>query len=201
MSHAQLCDEAVTMVLAASETQATTMSWLFYELARRPEIGRRLRAELAGVLDGRTPSFADIPRLPYLRDVLNEALRLHHPIWNMMRRTVRAVDLPGLSLPANAEILISPVTLHRDARLYPRPHEFDPDRWADRKPDRTAFIPFSAGSHNCVGDHYALTEMSLTLAAVLPDWRLDLAPGARPREVLSGTLRPDRMPMIPHRTG
>ncbi|MCX4633476.1 cytochrome P450 [Streptomyces sp. NBC_01443] len=181
LSDSQVRDQAVSILLAASETVATTMSWLFHELARHPEIRERFYAEVDEVLGGSPCGYADFPKLVYVEQVLRETLRLHTPNWILTRSATVAVDFDGVLLPEGAEVLYSLSALHRDPALYPDPQVFDPDRWGpDREiPSRTAYIPFGSGAHKCIGDSFAWAEMMIGACTIASRWRLDHTPGTR----------------------
>lgn len=197
----QIRDEVLTVLLGGSETSATSMSWIFYELSQHPEVESRLHAEIDEALQGRPITLADIPRLPYLDQVLNETVRRHSPTWLFMRATTEDVKLGGVTIPSGAEVIMSMTALHRDPRLFPDPLVFDPERWADPEmagvlSPKCAFIPFGAGVHKCIGDHFAWTEMAIVAATVGQHWQLRLPPGVRVKESALTTLRPDHLPVI-----
>src|SRR5205085_8253338 len=89
MSDAQLRDEVMTLFLAGHETTALALSWSWYLLARNPETEERLHAELDEVLEGRAPTFEDLPRLLYCEWVIKESLRLYPPAYAVGREAVR----------------------------------------------------------------------------------------------------------------
>lgn len=177
-----LRDQVMTLFVGGGETSATTLTWLFHLLATHPSVERRLYGELDSVLDGRIAGPADMPQLPFTRNVLWETMRLYPPAWIMTRVTLTDVDLAGHRLPADAEVLFSSYQLHHDPETFPEPHAFDPDRW-DRmdRADRHSYIPFHTGSRKCIGDNFALAEATIILSAVAAAWRLRPAPDHRPR--------------------
>ncbi|GLZ30059.1 cytochrome P450 [Lentzea sp. NBRC 105346] len=160
--------QVMNILMAGTETTATTLSWAFYELARNP----------------------DVPMEP--DRVLNETLRLHTPIWLLTRRVAEPIRLGDTELDAGAEVLVSLPTLHRDPELFPDPMRFDPSRSFDQ-----AFLPFGAGRHKCIGDRFAWAEMTEVLTSVTARWRMEIAPGREIREVARAFLRPNALPMIP----
>ncbi len=195
LSPVQLRDEIVTILAGGSETVPTTLSWLYHELGRNPEMQVRLQGELDTVLDGRPVGFDDLPRLRYTRRLIDETLRLHSVAWMMSRRARVDVDLDGYRIPAGAELLYSPTTLHRDPVLYPEPLRFDPDRWLS-PPPREHFVPFGAGPRKCIGDHFSYIQLSVIVATVSARWTVAPVPGVEVRERVAGALRPDRLPML-----
>ncbi|MEW2527393.1 cytochrome P450 [Streptomyces sp. NPDC047071] len=199
MSGHQICSEVLTLAVAGTETTASVLSWVLYELARNPEVDERLRTELGEVLGDRPVTFEDLPELTYLHDVITEALRLHHTGWLVTRRTLGTVRLGGWEIPAGTELAYCQHALHRDAALFPDPLRFDPDRWratAWREGlPHGAFLPFGAGKHKCIGDHFAMTEMATALATLTRMWRLRLVPGHHVRPEARATVRPSTLMM------
>ena len=88
--------------------------------------------------------------------------------------------------------------LQRDARTYPDPDRFDPDRWLPERRaqlPRESYLAFGAGARKCIGDVFSQTSMAITLATVLARWRLRPDPGHTPAEVFAAMPHPDHMPM------
>jgi cytochrome P450 len=197
MTGQQAYDEVVTLLSAGIETSALALAWLFHEIARHPEVERRVHEEIDQVLSGRPVTADDVPKLTYLQQVVNETLRMY-PIWILMRRTLRPVRLGGVALPAGTEVTVSPHALHHDPRTFPDPHRFDPDRWApDRVRDvpRGAFIPFGAGNRMCVGHAFAHAEMAVTVATIASRWRLVPVPERPLKVAVTSTAYPARLSM------
>jgi len=200
LSDDQVRDEAVTMLLAGTETTSTLLSWVFHVLGQRPDIEAALHAEVGEVLGAGTMTFEQIGRLAYTRRVVTEALRLYPPGWLISRRTNEPVTLGGLELPAGASIMFSTYSLHRDPAIHADPDTFDPDRWLPERAKqvpRPAFIPFGAGNRQCIGEGFAWTEAIIVLATVAGRWRMRPVPGVNVRMLPVLTLRPSELPMIP----
>ncbi|MER7850613.1 cytochrome P450 [Kitasatospora sp. NPDC096077] len=193
MSEEELRDEIITIFTAGVETAATTLAWACHILTTRPELTNQLRAEADDVLGDRPIAYSDLERLRLTGAFINEILRAFHPTWLLMRRTTGPVVLDGVAIPAQAEILYSPTTLHRDPLLYPDPDRFDPDRWLDGRTDtlpRCAYIPFSAGNRQCIGDSFAIAELHIVLTTLLRRWLIEPVPGRRARETAHAVLYP-----------
>ncbi|MEV0321802.1 cytochrome P450 [Streptomyces sp. NPDC050658] len=199
MTGHQICSEVLTLAVAGTETTASVLSWILYELARNPEVERRLQAELDEVLGGRPVTFDDIPKLRYLRNVITEATRLHHTGWLVTRRTLDTIKLGEYEIPPGTELAYCQHALHRDPEYFPDPLRFDPDRWLDEKQQAAlqegAFLPFGAGKHKCIGDHFAMTEMATAIATMAGSWRLEPVPGQNVRPVARATVRPSALMM------
>lgn len=199
MSDEQLRDEAMTLVLAGHETTAMALSWSWLLLGRNPAAARWWRAELDEVLDGRDPSYADLPNLPRTRAVMAESMRLYPPAWIIGRRALADITVGEWTIPQGASILASPFALHRSPRWWDSALSFRPERWiaADGEFDesapgqpRGAWFPFGWGNRKCIGDQFAWTEGSLVLAALGRRWEIDPAPGTRMDMRPAVTLRP-----------
>jgi len=201
MSDKQVRDEAMTIFIAGHETTANALSWTFYLLGRHPAARTRLEGELAATLAGRTPTLADLPRLPYTLQVFKEAMRLYPPAYLTTRRALRDIMIGDVPVKKNEVVMLNIAGLHRRKAHFPEPHRFDPDRFApeaEKKLPRLAFMPFGAGPRVCIGNHFALMEGHLVLATLAQRLRFDPQPGSRrvdPEPLV--TLRPGGgMPML-----
>lgn len=175
MTGEELYDEIITIMIGGVATTAETLVWIFHVLSSHPDVEKRVQAEVDEVLNGRTVTHADLPRLGYLKRVIAEALRRYPPAWMVSRRTTRDVVVAGERIAAGSDVFFSPHVLHHDARSFPRPYEFDPDRWLPERAGespRHAYIPFSTGFRKCIGDAFGQTEVMTVLAAVAARWRL-----------------------------
>ena len=199
MSDRQLRDETITLFLAGHETTAIALSWTLFLLARHPDAEARLRGEIAQ-LGGRLPGAADLPRLPYTEAVVKEGLRLYPPAYVIGREAVADCDLGGWRCEAGTTIYFAPWVLHRDARHFPDPERFRPERWiepggATSKLPKYAYIPFGGGPRICIGERFAMMEGVLVLATLLSRVRLEMA-GPDPTPFPSITLRPEGGPLM-----
>ncbi|HEX3765902.1 MAG TPA: cytochrome P450 [Kofleriaceae bacterium] len=195
-------DEVMTLLLAGHETTANMLSWTWYELGRHPAALARLEAEVAGVLGGRPVTTADLPALPWTAAVIDEATRLHPPVYMTGREAVREVELAGHRLPARSIVDLNLRGIHRRADYYPDPLAFRPERMlpeAKKARPRHHFLPFGAGPRVCIGAHFALMEAQLALATMAQQARFHLLAHRVAAEPLI-TLRPrGGMPAIVER--
>ncbi len=115
------------------------------------------------------PTADDLHALPYMRQVIAEALRVYPPLYVLARWTEQLVDLGTVRLPTHAMVVVSPYTLHRRADYFPDPERFDPERFTPKtmaaRP-RCAYVPFGAGPRQCIGNHFAMMELQLILATL-----------------------------------
>ncbi len=194
MDDRQLRDEILTMFMAGQETTSTGISWTWYVLSRFPEVERQVHDELSSVLDGRAPVADDLPRLVYLRQVLEESMRVYPPVWFMMRTAAEDDTIGGYHVPFGSDVIISPYIVHHHAGFWPDPERFDPERFAaDTTPARPrfAYMPFGGGPRLCIGNHFAITQSLLVIATCAQKYRLRLAADQQiePRAIF--TLVPD----------
>jgi len=195
LSDEEVRDQCMTIFQAGHETTATALTWWGWAMASHPESARRARDEVDRVLGSRTPGLGDLPALAYLGNTLKETLRLYPPVAALMsRRAMQDVRIGAWLVPKGALVRITPWIVHHDARWYPDPERFDPDRFdapeAAAAP-RGAFLPFGTGPRVCIGNNFALAEMTLIAAMLLQRFELALPSGAEaPRPELNVTLRP-----------
>jgi cytochrome P450 len=193
-------DEMLTFLFTGHETTAMTISWTWHALAENPAVEERLHAELAGVLQGRIPTRADLPHLPFLRRVVSEVLRLYPPVWVLMRQTTQSETFRGVTIPAGANLSILPYVTHRHSDFWQRPETFDPQRFTPEKEAARApgaYIPFGSGPRQCMGKHTALLETQLVIGGLAQHWKLRFAPGAQIKPVPGITLWPSQnLPMF-----
>lgn len=182
VGHRRMRDELVTLLLAGHETTASTVGWTMYLLSRHPAVADRLHAEVSEVFADRRPVYEDLRALRYTNMVLQEAMRLYPPVWILPRRALADDTVGGYHVPAGAEVLICPYTLHRHPRYWADPERFDPDRFApDRTVDRPryAYLPFGAGPRFCVGNHLGMLESTFIIATLLRELRFRKHPPSR----------------------
>lgn len=174
MSDALVRDEALTIFLAGHETTANALTYTWHLLAQNPDAEAKLHAEIDAVLAGRDATLEDVGNLPYTAMVFAEAMRLFPPAWALGRRAIRECEILGYSIPKDAIVLVSQWTLHRDARFWPNPLQFDPERFSeDAKAARPkfAYFPFGSGPRTCIGESFAAMEGALLIATLAQKWR------------------------------
>lgn len=189
----QLHDEVLNVLVGGYETTTNTISWIWYLLAQNPAIEQRVHQELDAVLAGRIPTVDDLPQLTYTRMVIDEALRIYPPAWQIMRRSCKEDIIDGYHIPANTTFFWTQYTVHRHPDFWENPEQFNPERFLPAKVagrSRYAYIPFSYGPRICIGNNFALTEIHLVLATIAQRYRLRLLPGPPVKTVALITLRP-----------
>jgi cytochrome P450 len=186
----EMVDQVAIFFLAGHETSASALAWALWLLAAFPEAQERVAAEAAGL--GENPSFSDLSRLSFTRDVFRETLRLYPPVPMLVREAARAETFRGRPVPRGSQIVISPWHLHRHERHWADPDAFDPGRWSRpeaRAAARDAYLPFSAGPRVCTGAGFAMAEGVLLLARLTGAFRFRTVPGRSPVPVAHLTVR------------
>ncbi|XP_078299373.1 cytochrome P450 4F3 isoform X4 [Panthera onca] len=171
--------EADTFMFGGHDTTASGLSWVLYNLAKHPEYQERCRQEVQELLRDREPKeieWDDLAQLPFLTMCIKESLRLHPPVTVVSRCCTQDVVLPdGRVIPKGVICLVSIFGTHHNPSVWPdpevyNPFRFDPENIKERS--SLAFIPFSAGPRNCIGQTFALTEIKVVLALTLLRFRV-----------------------------
>ena len=190
----ELEDETLTLG-STSVTSLQVYSWLWYLLAAHPWAEARLHAELEEVLGDNPPTPADLPRLTYLRKLVDEAMRLYPPLPVMVRRAADDDKVCGHAIPRKSVVAVMPWVIHRHRKLWDDPDRFDPERFAPEPVaarSRYAYLPFSLGPHICIGAALAMTEILATMAVLAQRVRFRLVPGEAVEPVAWTSLRPGK---------
>ncbi|MGB5936281.1 MAG: cytochrome P450 [Ornithinimicrobium sp.] len=193
LSDSDVRDELMTIFMAGHETTGTGIAWTLAELARHPDVQQRLSRELEDVLSGAEPGLEDLARLDYLRQVVDETLRLHPPIWVFPRDAVTEDQVGGYRVPAGESVFLTPYVTHRHPELWSAPERFDPERFAPgrlQKLPRFAYFPFGGGQRKCLGAAMALQQTYLTVAMVIQRFHLAVNPAFEQNLATLVSLRP-----------
>jgi len=172
----------IFLLLAAHDTTTSALTMASYYLAQHQDWQDRLREELQG-LGKDYLDYDDLPRLEECERSFHEVMRLHPPVPQLMRRTVRETELDGYAIPAHTLVQVSPLYVHRMEEWWTRPHDFDPDRFAsgreEHKQHSFLWAPFGGGAHKCIGMHFADMLYKSIMAQLLTRYRLHLPQGYR----------------------
>jgi len=188
----EMVDQVAIFFLAGHETSASALAWALYLLALYPEWQARVAAEAAEVLDRSPVEFAALKRLAVTRDVFRETLRLYPPVPMMVREAARDERFRDRTVAKGAQIVLSPWHLQRHERLWDRPDDFNPARFATDNGKaclRDAYIPFSAGPRVCTGAGFAMAEGPLLLALLVRAFRFEPVPERPAMPVAHLTVR------------
>jgi cytochrome P450 len=193
LSDVDVRNEVVTLFLAGHETTALLLTWGFTLLGRHPEIVQRLREEVASVVGDRAPSMDDCQRLTYMRQTIDEILRLRSPTWTVARDAQKADEISGFRVRPGDIVMPMNYLTHRHPEFWPDPERFDPLRFtpeAARLRPRAAYYPFSTGPRMCIGNTFSIVEAQVILTLLLQRTEFSLATDAETKMVAGVTMRP-----------
>ncbi|EAP82008.1 hypothetical protein NAS141_09721 [Sulfitobacter sp. NAS-14.1] len=192
MNTAELRDNLLTFIVAGHETTALTLSWALYLMGFDQAVQQKARAEAQTVLQGRAATGADVENLTYIRQIIDETLRLYPPAGVISRTAQRNDTLCGREVRPGDTVMVPIYALGRHQQLWDQPDVFDPDRFKDRKAiDRYAYLPFGDGPRICIGASFAQQEAVIILATLLSRFRFTPVAGKSPEPVMILTLRPE----------
>lgn len=194
MSPTDLLQNMQFFIVAGHETTALALSWSLLLLALYPDAQERARDEALAVLGDRPAGAADLAAMPFVKQVIDEAMRLYPPV-GMLARNVRAEDTLAERRILPGDVLFLPIySLHRHRMWWARPNQFDPDRFsaeAVHSRDRFLHLPFGAGPRVCVGANFAMMQAQIILATLLARFRFDPTAGPLATPTMLMTVRPD----------
>jgi cytochrome P450 len=188
----ELLDQVAMLFLAGHETSAAALGWALYLIANREDVQSRMRAEVDAALGDRAPEFSDMRRLPFVRDVFQETLRLYPPVAFLARDAATATELAGQPIEAHSQAIVPTWLMHRHGHYWKDADQFDPDRFnspATKAARATAYLPFSMGPRVCSGTAFALQEAALGLAELVRNFEFAPTPGHTPQPVSRLTVR------------
>jgi cytochrome P450 len=194
----QVRDQVMTLLFAGHDTTTSTIAFMFYELARHPEVVSGLREEQDRVLAGQPPEAGMLlsGQLKLLEMVQDETLRMYPPAWIGARKAVRSFEFAGVQVPAGAYVGYSSWASHHLPHVFAEPSQFRPERFAPEAKaalPRGAYVPFGAGSRICIGMRFGQLEVKAIATELLRRYDLTLQPGYR--------LQTRQMPTIGPRNG
>ncbi len=194
LSHDDVRDETLTLILSGHETTANVMTWALAYLRDREDLWQMVAEEAASYMPlGQPPALRQVLQAPMTKAIFAEALRLAPPVWVSPRRALEDVEVAGIPVPKGAHVIISQYASHRNPEFFPDPHEFRPERWLDdlesRLP-RGAYFPFLAGTRKCLGDQFALLEAHIILMEMARSKRPHPFSPSLPRPEPRATFRP-----------
>jgi cytochrome P450 len=180
-------DETLTFLLAGYETTSSAVAWTLDLLSRNPEAAEAVAREAHTL---KSATVADLHELKITKAAVQEAIRLYPPVWALTRTAVEGTSLGGYRIPDGANVLINVYGLHRDVTCWDRSDQFQPDRFTRPSQNKGTYLPFGAGPRQCIGLQSGLLEVTLIVARILSQFRLE------PTHSQTGlstslTLRPD----------
>uniref|UniRef100_A0AAQ4QQT7 unspecific monooxygenase n=1 Tax=Gasterosteus aculeatus aculeatus TaxID=481459 RepID=A0AAQ4QQT7_GASAC len=170
----EILTQATMFMVAGYETSATTLAFLAYNLARNPEVMKRLQEEIDSTFPNKgAVRYEELLQMEYLDSVVNESMRLYPPAGRLDRVAKKTVEIRGITIPKDMIVMIPVYALHRDPDLWPEPEEFKPDRFSKqnkRSINPYTYLPFGTGPRNCLGMRFALVLVKLALVEVLQNY-------------------------------
>jgi cytochrome P450 len=195
MTDDQLRDEVMTVFVAGHETTANAMAWLLYLISQHREVEEQLLAEI----DARWPegglTLENLGVFSYVRQVIEESLRLYPTIWSIGRRCTAEDELGGYRIPEGMNVVVPIFHFHWSDRFWPEPQNFDPSRFSPPRrppPEPLIYFPFGAGPRNCIGNQFALQELMILTILFHRHYQFRLRPGFTLEPDPLITLRPKR---------
>ncbi len=201
MTARQILNEVNILIVAGHETSANALSWILKLLAEHPEAAVRLKREADENLGSGGFGLAQLRKLAYTRQVIEEGLRLYPPAWFIDRVAIDDDEFEGVRIPAGANVAMLIYFTHRDPEYWVDPDQFQPERFSpEARKSHVPFqyLPFGGGPRLCIGHQFAMMEMQVALACFLRAFRPVPVPetnAVQPTPMI--TLRPD--PGIPIR--
>jgi len=188
LSDKQLRDEVMTLFLAGHETTAMAITWILNYVLRDEQLQERLVAEAKCI---KIPW--DAMGNYFIQNVINESLRLFTPVWILSREANGADSLRDYIINAGDRIIFSPYMVHRHKDFWQEPEQFSPERFDSPPTHKFAYFPFGGGPRVCIGEHFALMEITILLVTILKNFpRMKLKSMEPVGYDYSITLRPDR---------
>ena len=189
----EIHDNCILLFTAGFDTASSALTWWIGLMATHPEVVEQLRREIDSADAGTSP-MESIARLPYLNATIKEAMRLYPPSTALFTRVARRDLVIGETPISKGTLVVVPIWyLHHDARSFAEPNTFRPDRFMPDAPaiSRSAYLPFGAGPHFCLGQHFATIEMALVAAHLVTNFDLSLDSGTTlPEPVVDIALKP-----------
>nr|QIQ19499.1 cytochrome P450 [Sogatella furcifera] len=175
-------EEVNTFMFAGQNTTQLAINFCLYLLGRHPNIQEKAFEELESIFGDseREPTMEDIKKMRYLGNCIKDALRLYPSVPVIARRLTEDEEIDGHTLPKGVDVLILPYVLHRDPQQFPNPEQFDPDNFLPEKRKNRhpfAYIPFSAGPRNCIGQKFAIVAEKTVISAILRQYTVKTKEG------------------------
>lgn len=177
MSTKDIYASVTELLLAGVDTTSNTLTWALYQLSKNPEIQDRLYEEVSTLVPGdRIPTAAEVTRMPFLRAVIKETLRMY-PVVPINSRIIKEnpVSVGGYQFPKNTCFTLFHYAISHDENTFPEPFSFKPERWlrdGRRRPNPFGSIPFGYGVRGCVGRRIAELEMYLVLFRLIREFEI-----------------------------
>ena len=201
LTEEEIIDELNTFVFAGHDTTGSASSFVFYLLSKHPELQDKCRAEVTSVMGEKSEvEWEDLGKLKYLTCFIKESIRLYSPVMFVSKTMKEPITIDGYMIPANVPLDIGVGVIHKNANHWPEPNKFDPTRFSEENMNKQhpyAFIPFSAGSRNCIGQNFAMSELKIIASTLIKNFQVSLQDGYEIDPTIKVVLAPsDNLPLI-----
>ncbi|XP_022103426.1 cytochrome P450 4F1-like [Acanthaster planci] len=180
----EMSDEVNSFMFAGHETTATSMTWLLYNLAKYPEHQTKIREEVKEILTDRDTdriTSKDLSRMEYMTLVIKESMRMMNAAPMISRTVTVPYKVDDVTIPAGTMVFLCLHQLNHNPSVWGQDHmEFKPSRFLPEnlsQMDPFAYVPFSAGARNCIGQQFALNKIKVFVGRILMRFRLSLVDG------------------------
>jgi len=166
-------EEADNFLFAGHDTITTSVSTVVYILAKHPEIQEKILQEIEAVIGDEPITYSNLQNMKYLECVIKESMRLHAPVPFIERKLTQEITFDCIKLPPGTTVNIFIYGLQRNPKYFPDPDKFIPERFETDNCVNMhpyAFIPFSAGPRNCIGQKYAMLAMKTALVKIIKNF-------------------------------
>ncbi len=175
ITHEQIVDHLLALIVAGSQTTASLATWFIYEIGRDKQLAITIRAEAQQILQQSPISFREVSKFPVLRSALYEAERLHSPNILSTREALHDCVFDQFCIPKGWQTAYSPATNHFDTVIFDAPFSFCHDRFLYQRP-HFKLLTFGAGSHACVGKHFAEAQILCLVSAIFSAFAVKMLP-------------------------
>jgi len=172
MTDEQLKDEIMTMFLAGYETTSAALQWSIFHLNNNVAVQNKMLEEITAVLGSRIPNFSDLERLPYMKNILKEVLRLNPPGYWVPRRALQDDMIDGYQIKSGDLVAVMTHLIHHHPDIWIEPEQFNPSRFENFDGHSLAWMPFGAGHRQCIGRDFALMEAMLILCRLYQRFKI-----------------------------
>ncbi|KAF4545568.1 Cytochrome P450 [Lasiodiplodia theobromae] len=189
-----LHEDARAVVIAGSDTTATTLTHILFYLCKHPEVQKKLQTKLDVVMPNREWTFESAKSVSYVDDIINEALRLKPALLTGGYRTTppHGIVVDGVHIPGNTNVFVPVQLIQTDSRYHPQADEFIPERFGERKgewqTEKQPWIPFSIGPFSCPGKSLAIATLRIALSKIALHFDVSFAPGETGEEFDKGVM-------------
>nr|XP_053629682.1 LOW QUALITY PROTEIN: cytochrome P450 4C1-like [Cherax quadricarinatus] len=171
-------EEVDTFMFEGHDTTTAAINWMLYLMGHHPHIQARVHEELDSIFEGtdRPATMDDIRQMKYTENCIKEALRFFPSVPYIGRHLKEDIVINEHRIPAGSTLMLVTYSLHRDPDQFPDPELFDPDRFLPENTNKRhpfAYVPFSAGPRNCIGQKFAMIEEKIIVSSILREFRVE----------------------------